>query len=172
MFRTIYALSVYTFFLTVSSPNDDNPSLSEMSKVMAKKKSLTSSQKRMLTNKFKDARKKITKNDVQYALKATKGKLEKVPGYLESFVLQVELLYKVLRDGYKGTYSVPWKVIAALTAALVYFIMPFDVIPDFIPFIGYIDDAFVVGLCIKLVHMELLEYCKAKRLNPVKWGIA
>ena len=36
----------------------------------------------------------------------------------------------------------------ALVAAVAYLLNPFDLIPDFIPFIGYLDDAFVVAVVI------------------------
>ena len=40
-------------------------------------------------------------------------------------------------------------------AALIYFVSPFDVIPDWLPVLGHIDDAFVVTLALKSVRTEL-----------------
>lgn len=40
-------------------------------------------------------------------------------------------------------------------AALIYFVSPFDVIPDWLPVLGHIDDAFVVTLALKSVRAEL-----------------
>ena len=42
--------------------------------------------------------------------------------------------------------AVPWRSILMAVGALLYFIDPFDAIPDAIPGIGYIDDASVVAL--------------------------
>jgi uncharacterized membrane protein YkvA (DUF1232 family) len=39
----------------------------------------------------------------------------------------------------------------ALFFAIAYFIMPFDLIPDFIPFVAHIDDAVVMLLALRLV---------------------
>jgi len=42
--------------------------------------------------------------------------------------------------------AVPWRSILMAVGALLYFIDPFDAIPDAIPGIGYVDDASVVAL--------------------------
>ena len=39
----------------------------------------------------------------------------------------------------------------ALVAALAYLVLPVDIVPDFLPVIGYLDDALVVGLALRLV---------------------
>jgi len=43
----------------------------------------------------------------------------------------------------------------ALFAALGYFIMPFDLIPDFFPGIGHIDDAAVMLVALRLVSHRI-----------------
>lgn len=42
-----------------------------------------------------------------------------------------------------------------VVAAIIYFVSPFDVIPDWIPILGHIDDAFVVSLALKSVRADL-----------------
>jgi uncharacterized membrane protein YkvA (DUF1232 family) len=42
-----------------------------------------------------------------------------------------------------------------IIAALIYFVSPFDVIPDWVPVLGHIDDAFVVSLALKSVRADL-----------------
>ena len=47
----------------------------------------------------------------------------------------------------KGQYKeVPWKTIMMLVAGLIYFLMPLDLLPDFIPVTGFIDDFTVIML--------------------------
>jgi uncharacterized membrane protein YkvA (DUF1232 family) len=49
----------------------------------------------------------------------------------------------------------PLKVKAALVGAIAYFVLPIDVIPDFLPVIGYTDDAAVLAAAIKLVASHI-----------------
>jgi uncharacterized membrane protein YkvA (DUF1232 family) len=81
-----------------------------------------------------------------------KGKLGEVWNYLQLF-------FSIPRDYINGKYkNVPTGSIIAIIAALLYFLSPIDLIPDFIPVIGYIDDIFVLGLVFSQVKSDLEEY--------------
>ena len=68
-------------------------------------------------------------------------------------------IFELLRDRITGVYrETPWKTIAALTGALIYVLSPIDLILDFIPFIGFLDDAVVIGLAIRLAQPDLEKY--------------
>jgi uncharacterized membrane protein YkvA (DUF1232 family) len=68
----------------------------------------------------------------------------------------------------------PWfaKVIAAI--ALIYAISPIDIVPDFIPVVGYLDDLIIlpglIALFIKLVPKDVMAECldKAKDIHLPK----
>ena len=49
----------------------------------------------------------------------------------------------------------PREVQAALIGALAYFVLPFDIIPDIIPVLGYTDDAAVLAAAIRLVAQHI-----------------
>jgi uncharacterized membrane protein YkvA (DUF1232 family) len=49
----------------------------------------------------------------------------------------------------------PVHVKAVLVGAIVYFVMPDDLIPDYLPIIGYADDAAVIGMAIKLMSSHI-----------------
>ena len=51
--------------------------------------------------------------------------------------------------------TTPSKVKATRCAALAYFVMPFDVVPDFLAGIGFTDDAAVVALAISMVAKNI-----------------
>jgi uncharacterized membrane protein YkvA (DUF1232 family) len=52
--------------------------------------------------------------------------------------------------------ATPCQVKATLVAAIAYFVLPFDAIPDMLPVIGFTDDAAVLATAIRLVasHMR------------------
>ncbi|MDP8268536.1 MAG: YkvA family protein, partial [Candidatus Tenebribacter davisii] len=89
---------------------------------------------------------KITTDDVERVISKSEKIIEmvrKIPvlgRYLEDIIVMLQMLIDYIKGEYK---EVPWWVIASVTFALVYLLSPIDVIPDFIPVIGYIDDAFV-----------------------------
>ncbi len=86
----------------------------------------------------------------------TKGKLKQ---YADSF----KLLISMIKDYAKGNYKkVPWNIIASIGGALLYVLAPVDLIPDFIPGIGYIDDAAVLSICLRLVEADVEKYKKWK----------
>ena len=59
----------------------------------------------------------------------------------------------------------PVQVKAALIGALAYFVLPFDVVPDVMPLLGFADDAAVLATALRLVasHMRPLHREAAKR---------
>ena len=48
-------------------------------------------------------------------------------------------------------FAIPWRTTAAVVFALAYFISSVDLIPDAIPVLGFVDDAFVVAEVVILV---------------------
>lgn len=65
-------------------------------------------------------------------------------------------LIRLARAWAAGDYrAISWKALVSVVAAVLYFLNPYDLIPDFIPFIGYVDDAAVVAYVVKQVHDEV-----------------
>ncbi len=82
-------------------------------------------------------------------------KLEKA-GKKISFAKDVLALFNYIKDP-----DVVWYRKAIVVAALVYFIVPVDAIPDLIPFFGYLDDLGVIAALLKYLGHELQEYYPA-----------
>ncbi len=78
-------------------------------------------------------------------------------------------IFELLRDRVTGKYKgTPWRTIAALTGALIYVLSPIDLLLDFIPGIGFLDDALVIGLAIKLAQPDLEKYREWKATSDEK----
>jgi len=56
---------------------------------------------------------------------------------------------------------VRWHRKAIVIAALIYFIVPIDTIPDLTPFFGYLDDLGVITALLKYLGSELMSYYPA-----------
>lgn len=82
-------------------------------------------------------------------------KLEKT-GKRISFAKDILALYKYMRDPF-----VKWYRKAIVVAALIYFIVPIDTIPDLTPLFGYLDDLGVITAVLKYLGSELMSYYPA-----------
>ncbi len=80
-------------------------------------------------------------------------------GKLHRYIDDVKILFSLIRDYANGSYrEVPFNIIAAIGGALLYVLSPIDLIPDFIPVVGYLDDAAVVAFCLNLIEKDLISY--------------
>ena len=80
------------------------------------------------------------------------NKLEK-SGRKVSFAKDILALYRYMKDPF-----VKWYRKAIVVAALVYFIVPIDTIPDMTPLFGYLDDLGVITALLKYLGSELMAY--------------
>ena len=68
-------------------------------------------------------------------------------------------LLRLLRAWATGSYPVvPWKSLLLAIAAVIYFVNPFDLVPDFIPVAGLVDDVAVLGFVLKSLQKDLVRY--------------
>jgi len=107
-------------------------------------------------NRKGDSKEKIDEAEVQkkteYVDENLWGKLEK-SGKRISFAKDILALYRYLKDPF-----VKWYRKAIVVAALIYFIVPIDTIPDLTPFFGYLDDLGVIVAVLKYLGSELVPY--------------
>lgn len=117
--------------------------------------------KETIRKEHKKRQENFEEEDVHTVLEdeeAIKSKFEN-KGKLQRYLDDAMLLFSLLRDYAKGDYrDVPFNVVAAIGGALLYVLSPIDLIPDFIPIIGYLDDAAVIAFCLNLIEKDLITY--------------
>ena len=65
-------------------------------------------------------------------------------------------MFSLVKDYWQGDYrQVPWFIIAAIVSLLLYVLNPLDVMPDFIPVIGYVDDVLMFSVVFRLIRKDL-----------------
>jgi uncharacterized membrane protein YkvA (DUF1232 family) len=72
-----------------------------------------------------------------------------------SFAKDILALFNYMKDPF-----VSWHRKAIVVAALIYFIVPIDAVPDISPLIGYLDDLGVIAALLKFLGSEILPYYK------------
>lgn len=108
----------------------------------------------------------VLKNENQIKKKASKLNFDK----FSKLIRQLTLSLQMLKDYKTKTYqNIPWRTIALVVAAILYFINPFDIIPDFIPFLGYTDDAIAFAAIFKSAQTDLQDYCIWKGLDTEEY---
>jgi uncharacterized membrane protein YkvA (DUF1232 family) len=69
-----------------------------------------------------------------------------------SLTALVRLFQAYLRREYT---TIPWGSIVLVVVAILYFVSPLDLIPDWIPLAGFIDDAAVIAFVLKQINTDL-----------------
>lgn len=108
---------------------------------------------------------KMSDKEVSQALENEEKIKDKITksGLLQRYLQIVRLMLSMLNDYRKGHYkNVPWLTISALVFMILYVLNPLDLIPDFIPLIGYLDDITVLALGLNLIETDLHKYIRWK----------
>ncbi len=134
-------------------------------------KQFTSSEKHDMNqelNKSKNRAEELLKDKekTQKTLKEALKKAEGKKGPISKVFEDLKLMMSLVKDYISGDYrDIPYGSIVAAVGGILYFLSPIDLIPDFIPVIGYIDDVFVIGLVLRQIHGDLEVYAEWKAIK-------
>jgi len=79
----------------------------------------------------------------------------------------LQTMLRLIRAYERGEYrQVSTEALTWIVAALNYLIDPFDLIPDMTPFLGFIDDAIVVGFVVDKTRPALDEFMMWETTGP------
>ncbi|QAA82757.1 DUF1232 domain-containing protein [Aequorivita sp. H23M31] len=104
---------------------------------------------------------KINDDDVEVVLDNEEAINKKFSGQMSiaKYAELGKIMIAMLRDVKNGVYpEVPWFTIATVVLALLYLLNPMDLIPDFIPGIGYVDDLSVLAVGTGWIESDLHKY--------------
>ncbi|RYD78630.1 MAG: DUF1232 domain-containing protein [Sphingobacteriales bacterium] len=115
------------------------------------------------------------KSKASDTIKEALGKAVSNKGDLEGVWAKMVLLFAVAKDYVNGDYTeIPKRSIVAILGGIIYFLSPIDIVPDFVPVLGFIDDIFVLNLVYKQVLKDLEKYkiWKDGRINNAEDAVA
>lgn len=104
---------------------------------------------------------KIEDDDVQLAVRNQEEIADKIinSNMLKKYSELGKIMFGMLKDYRKGIYTkVPWFTIATIAFAFLYILNPLDIVPDFIPGLGYIDDFAVLTFGLRFIESDIHSY--------------
>ena len=127
---------------------------------------LNESDQERVSQTFEKGVETFTEEDLE-KVKADAETAEKKAKFLGGQFESFQLTWSLLQDYWAGKYtSIPWKPIAAIGFAVAYLVSPLDIIPDFLPVLGFVDDAAVFALVVSSFQSELDAYKEWKNNQP------
>ena len=81
---------------------------------------------------------------------------------------KVELFSQMIRAYVKGEYKeYPLRTIILIVAGLLYFLNPFDIVPDFFPVAGYLDDLSIIIWIISSIERDIEAFEEFRRTRVI-----
>ena len=87
-------------------------------------------------------------------------------GPLKDVWKSLQALFRLFQAYIHHDYTrIPWGSIVLVVVAIIYFVSPFDLIPDWIPLAGFVDDAAVIGFVLKQINNDLNNFLKWEEIK-------
>lgn len=92
------------------------------------------------------------------------GRLERLKTISKNIKREINVYRLVLKDP-----RTPWLARVFLGSAVGYILLPFDLIPDFIPVLGLLDDVVIIPLLVwaamKKIPYEVVRDCRSRIMD-------
>lgn len=113
-----------------------------------------------------------SKHLLDEAVKKAKNK-EKITGPLADLWENLKTVFRLLQAYFNKEYTtIPWGTIVLLVGAVIYFVSPLDLMPDWVPLAGFIDDAAVLVFVLRQINADLQHFLEweneRKEVDPTK----
>jgi len=101
------------------------------------------------------------------SVSAAVDKAEQHRGAIANIWEDLNSLVRIVRNWRSGDYrEVPWRTLVFSTAAILYFLDPMDLVPDFIPVVGFIDDAAVIAWVMRAIRSDVSKFRDWEQSQP------
>jgi uncharacterized membrane protein YkvA (DUF1232 family) len=79
----------------------------------------------------------------------------------------LQSLGRLLSAWLRGKYTVvPWRTIVLSLAGIIYFVNPLDLVPDFLPMFGFLDDAGVLAFVLQSIRKDIERFLDWEKTQP------
>ena len=124
---------------------------------------------------FKKAYQKAEKlskdrNALQQLIDKASDKAGSYKNRLKEVWTEVQIFFRMLKAWVNGEHKLELKTGISIIAAIVYFVNPFDVIPDFIPGLGLVDDITIITFVINRFEKEIERFSAWEKASEQRDG--
>lgn len=99
------------------------------------------------------------RNKMNNLVSASKDKLNAInfeDSKINRLAVNLRVIVRMIKAYADGSYrDIPWKSLLAMVAGVIYFLMPLDLMPDFIPITGLLDDFTIIMLVTGAFHQDI-----------------
>lgn len=119
--------------------------------------------KKEFANRIKEKAKRLADDDTKISKLLDEVK-EKLGGIVKSERLNelfstIEVFIRMLKSYINGEYrDYPKRSLTLILFGLIYFLIPLDMIPDFIPITGFLDDLTVILWIFRSIQKDIIAY--------------
>jgi uncharacterized membrane protein YkvA (DUF1232 family) len=109
-----------------------------------------------------EAKVKVLLSDVgQKLVKASKN------SKIQQVVEPMSIFMRMVKSHFSGTHKLSNSTLGMVLLALVYFLSPFDLMPDFLGLVGFVDDVSVVLAVYAKIKTEVNEFLEWEKIQSI-----